>query len=98
MENTSVSMVFRIDRDLKTAFEQAAKAQDQTASQLLRKYIRWEVEKFAKEHAQKDLFKPATGTKESKQEEKNPDKEATTQGKNALLAIYKNNPNKRKRR
>lgn len=51
-DKTTTTMIFRIDPDMKKAFEMSAKARDLTASQLLRKYIRHEVDQFMKERAQ----------------------------------------------
>ena len=51
-EPTTTTMIFRIEPELKKAFEMSAKARDLTASQLLRKYIRHEVEAYAKANAQ----------------------------------------------
>ena len=56
MDNTTTSMIFRIETDLKKAFEQVAGNLDLTASQMLRAYVRYEVEKYAAK-AQGDLFK-----------------------------------------
>ena len=48
MKPQETSIIFRIDRDIKIAFEQIAKEQDLTTSQMLRAYIRAEVaEKLA---------------------------------------------------
>lgn len=49
MEST---YTFRVDADLKRAFELAAKGQDQTGSQLLRAYMR----DYARKNAQADLI------------------------------------------
>lgn len=70
MEEDSVSVVFRIDRSLKQAFERVAKDKDQTVSQLLRAFIRYQVENHAAKTAQKDLFKPSEPLKP--QEQANP--------------------------
>lgn len=51
-EPTTTTMIFRIEPELKKAFEMSAKARDLTASQLLRKYIRHEVDQYLREHAQ----------------------------------------------
>lgn len=63
MSDKTVSVVFRVDEDLKNAFERAAKAQDRTVSQLLRGFMTHHVEWFAKNHAQGDLLTPATPSK-----------------------------------
>lgn len=49
---TTTTMIFRIEPHLKKAFEQSAKERDLTASQLLRAFIRHEVEKYRQRHAQ----------------------------------------------
>jgi len=64
-------MNFRVDQDLKTAFEKVAKARDLTASQMLRHYMRDSVAAFMREGAQGDLLKP-THTKASPKEKKRP--------------------------
>lgn len=51
-EPATTTMIFRIDADLKKAFEMSAKARDLTASQLIRKYIRHEVDQFMQKNAQ----------------------------------------------
>ena len=56
MGDETTTMIFRIEKDLKTAFEKAAKDQDQNVSQLLRAFIRNTVENHAKKHNQPDLF------------------------------------------
>ena len=57
MDNTETSVIFRIEKSLKTAFERVAKDKDLTVSQMLRAYIRLEIEEHGKAHSQKDLFK-----------------------------------------
>lgn len=49
------TMIFRIDADLKRAFDMAAKDLDRTASQMLRDYVRAVVAEHAKTHAQRTL-------------------------------------------
>ena len=71
MEEDTTTMIFRIEKDLKTAFDRAAKARDQTSSQLLRAFIRHTVEEHDKKHAQGDMFiaaepKPAAQKKPKK--------------------------------
>lgn len=56
-------MIFRIDSDLKKAFELAAKSIDRTASQMLRDYIRHVVDGYAKSTAQQEL--PLAPTKQT---------------------------------
>lgn len=51
MENMT-TINFRIDSELKNAFDKVAKDNDQTASQLLRAFIRASVEEHAKEPPQ----------------------------------------------
>jgi len=90
MPEDTTTLVFRIDKDLKTAFEHLAKQADQTVSQMLRKYIRWEVEKYAKEHAQKELFKPIERSKPEKKAPASPKpKKSQEGGKKALLDMFK---------
>jgi len=47
---------FRIDEDLKTAFEMVANARDLTSSQLLRALMRYEVENYMQKNAQLSLI------------------------------------------
>jgi len=51
----TTSMIFRIDADLKKAFEDAAKERDRNASQLLRDYVRAMVDEHLKRTAQRSL-------------------------------------------
>lgn len=51
----TTSIIFRIDAELKKAFEEAAKDRDRTASQLLRDYVRHFVDDHHKRNAQKAL-------------------------------------------
>ena len=67
MSEKTVSVVFRVDEDLKNAFERTAKKRDITVSQLLRGYMRHFVEKYAQEDAQGDLLEPAKATKTERQ-------------------------------
>lgn len=71
MESKQVTMNFRVDGDLKTAFERVAADMDQTASQMLRAYMRHAVTEHARKHAQKDLF-PAPGATKAAAEVKPP--------------------------
>ena len=66
MDNTTVSVVFRIEKDLKLAFDRVAKDNDQTVSQMLRAYIRYTVQSHAEKTAQKDLFRPSDAPKAQK--------------------------------
>ena len=50
-----VILNFRVDETLKKGFEQVAKSNDLTSSQMLRKYMRYEVDKYMKENAQQGL-------------------------------------------
>jgi len=51
MTDNKTNMIFRVETDLKTAFEIVAKEQDQTASQLLRRFMRFHVNKHYEEIA-----------------------------------------------
>lgn len=89
MAEQEAKIIFRIDADLKRAFEAAAADKDQTASQMLRAYVRYEVEKYLAK-GQGDLFKknPAPTPKEA------PNKPQTAppkpvEGKSALLDMFK---------
>jgi hypothetical protein len=90
MEESTVSVVFRIDQDLKKAFERVAKDKDQTVSQMLRAYIRYAVESHAEKTAQKDLFRPSETPKAPKAP-KTPAKpeKAPMESKQGLLSMYK---------
>lgn len=46
------TFTFRVDADLKAAFTQTAKAQDRSASLLLRDYMR----DYVRQHGQTELF------------------------------------------
>lgn len=48
---------FRVDEDLKKAFEKIAKEQDITSSQLLRMFMRDTIENYMKQNRQGDLLK-----------------------------------------
>lgn len=56
MEKDSATIVFRIPQEQKAAIEAAAKAEDQTVSQLLRGFIRWKIEKHAEKNTQTALL------------------------------------------
>lgn len=58
MENNSSTYTIRIPNDLKKAFEIAAKAEDITGAQLLRRWIRGYTADYMKKHAQQDLLTP----------------------------------------
>lgn len=89
MAEQEAKIIFRIDADLKRAFEAAAADEDQTASQLLRGYVRYKVDKYLQK-SQGDLFKakPAPPPKEPA---KTPQKAKAkaTEGKTALLDMFK---------
>jgi hypothetical protein len=55
MADTTTSMIFRIEPELKKAFERTAADLDLTASQLLRRLVRDTVEHHAQKHAQRVL-------------------------------------------
>lgn len=90
MEEKTVSVIFRIEKDLKTAFDRVAKDKDQTVSQLLRAYIRYTVESHAEKTAQKDLFQPSDAPKAQKAP-KPPAKtgKAPLESKQGLLSMFK---------
>ena len=70
MTSPTTPIVFKIDPDLKAAFERIAAERDLTVSQMLRAYIREEVESEAKSNKQTDLFKPAPAPKAPKKGKK----------------------------
>lgn len=49
---------FRVDTELKKAFEIAAKSEDMTSSQLLRRFMREKVENYMRSNAQGSLIEP----------------------------------------
>lgn len=53
MDSTTIN--FRTTSDLKNAFEIVAKSKDLTSSQMLRHYMKWEVEQFMKANNQQSL-------------------------------------------
>lgn len=53
---TDTVMTFRVDSDLKKAFETAAKSTDLTSSQLLRSFMRETVATHMRANAQQELF------------------------------------------
>lgn len=89
MNDQEAKIIFRIDADLKKVFEAAAAAKDQTASQMLRAYVRYEVQNYIAKN-QGDLFKePAT---QPPKEVKKTHQKATpkpVEGKSALLDMFK---------
>ena len=89
MAEQEAKIIFRIDGDLKRAFEVLAAEKDQTTSQMLRAYIRYEVEKHLTK-SQGDLFKTQS-TPATKEPKKTPQSAKTkpTEGKKALLDMFK---------
>jgi hypothetical protein len=67
MGTDTTSVIFRIETELKTAFERIAKERDLTTSQMLRAYIREEIADEAKKNSQGDLFRPPAAPKPSGQ-------------------------------
>lgn len=59
MDDNSSTYTIRIPNDLKKAFEIAAKAEDITGAQLLRRWIRGYTADYMKNHAQQELLTPA---------------------------------------
>ena len=57
MQEKTSTYTLRIQDDLKKAFEMAAKSEDMTGAQLVRRWIRSYVENYMKHHAQADLLK-----------------------------------------
>ena len=57
---------FRVDEDLKNAFELVAKNNDLTSSQMLRAFMREVVDEYMKKNAQQSLLKPNNTTKTKK--------------------------------
>lgn len=90
MEGKTTPLVIRIDPDLKKAFELIAKESDLTVSQMLRKYIRYEVDTYSRKHAQKPLFSAVAPTK-PKSDAKVSTKpvKPVTASKTALLGMFK---------
>lgn len=64
MDTTTTTFTFRLEPDLKAAFERAAKLNDQLPSQLLRAYMRDYVRKNAGA-AQRDLLREAAPATQS---------------------------------
>jgi predicted transcriptional regulator len=62
MDDTTTYTI-RVPKDLKTAFEKAAKGLDRNGSQILRDHMREFVKWYMKEHAQGDLLSPKKGKK-----------------------------------
>lgn len=86
----TTQIICRIDKDLKAAFERIAESEDQTVSQMIRAYIRWEVKNHAGKNAQQDLFQAPSAPKQQK-EAPHPKKakKQPLEGKKALLDMFK---------
>lgn len=56
---------FRVDENLKNAFEMIAKNKDLTSSQMLRAFMRETVDEYMKENAQQSLLKPSSTAKKA---------------------------------
>lgn len=54
MKKETTTFTFRVDADLKKAFEEVTEKQDQTASQMLRWFMRSHVAQYS----QQDMFAP----------------------------------------
>lgn len=67
---TDTVVNFRVDKDLKTAFEMIAKEKDLTSSQMLRAFMRDAVEHYMKNNAQKSLLEPSKQKANSKDKAK----------------------------
>lgn len=74
---------FRVDSELKRAFEMAAKSVDQTSSQLLRAFMRETVESYMRTNAQGELLSPKKGVGDTKVSPK-PKKQPQGAGSNLL--------------
>ena len=85
MSEKTVSVVFRVDEDLKNAFERTAKKRDITVSQLLRGYMRHFIEKYAQEDAQGELLEPAKAAKTVKPANTQPKKQKAPKGAGSAL-------------
>lgn len=89
MSSNETQIIFRIDTDLKNAFERICRGQDRTISQKLRDYIRFEVQENARK-AQGDLFKEQSVRDVKKDKKTAPAAKTTTpEGKKALLDMFK---------
>lgn len=90
MEENTTTLVCRIDPNLKAAFDRVAKSKDQTTSQMIRAYIRREVENHNKTNAQKDLFKPSEAPKpESQPKASKKAKKPPLESREGLLGMFK---------
>lgn len=63
MDEKTSTYTIRLPLNLKNAFELAAKAEDVTGSQLLRRWMRGYTEDYMKRHAQQDLLTSKKGKK-----------------------------------
>lgn len=89
MSEKEAKIIFRLDEDLKRAFEAAAADEDQTVSQLLRGYVRYKVDKYLQK-AQGDLFKAQTTPTPKEVKKTAPSAKAKpAEGKKALLDMFK---------
>jgi len=81
MDSKQATMIFRLDEDLKTSFENIAKDLDLSASQLMRQMMRGAVDQHRRQTAQQTLklaeptpaqskTQPATATKKPKKGQK----------------------------
>jgi predicted transcriptional regulator len=66
MEEKTTTFTLRIPEDLKKAFDMAAKAEDLSGAQVVRRFMRGYVDYYMKNHAQGDLLTPAKPTKRKK--------------------------------
>lgn len=91
MDDAKTSMIFRIEPELKKAFERVAREKDLTASQLLRSFVRETISQHASRTAQKDLFKPEPTQKASEptkpSAQPKPSAKQKKRPQNAALAI-----------
>lgn len=63
---TDTVMNFRVPQELKDAFEIAAKSEDMTSSQLIRRLMRLTVENYMRQNAQQGLWNEKKGTGNTK--------------------------------
>lgn len=66
MDENNSTMIFRVNGDLKAAFEKACKRMDTTASQMMRAFIRDVVSKDMARNAQQSLDLPKTTRSKAK--------------------------------
>ena len=90
MDEKEAVINFRIDAQLKRAFERVAKAEDRTSSQLLRDFVRQTVALHTARNAQGDIFRPQETPRPATPKKTPQAKKAKpTEGKQALLDIFK---------